>query len=102
MAAGATGTAQQSRRMLFQPIIQDRTPTKKLVSVYMYASPCVCFSNLHLPRQFQGHHSDGYNDQWQSELQLRPGISVPSQPIRVEMLRNREGQAEPYERYTAQ
>lgn len=58
---------------------------------------CVCLSNSHLPRLFQGHHSDRYNDQWQSELQLRAGIPVLSQPIRAEMLRNQEGQAEPYE-----
>lgn len=58
---------------------------------------CVCLSNPHLPTQFQDHHSDGYNDQWQSELQLRAGISVPSHPIRAEMSRNLEGQTKPHE-----
>lgn len=60
MAARATGTARWSHWMLFQPIIQDRTPTKKLsvCRECLCVCACVCLSNLHLPRQFQDHHTD--------------------------------------------
>ena len=74
------------------------SPTKKLcVCVCLSVCAAMCLSNPHLPRQFQDHHSDRFNDQWQSGLQLRAGISVLSQPIRAEMLGNWKGQAEPYE-----
>lgn len=89
MAAGATGTAGRSRWMLFQPIIQDRTPTEKCLCVYM------CSSNPHLPRQFHDHHGDRYNNQWQPAMQVRAGISLSSQAITAKMLRNLEGHAEP-------
>ena len=70
---------------------------KNCVCVCLSVCAAMCLSNPHLPRQFQDHHSDRFNDQWQSGLQLRAGISVLSQPIRAEMLGNWKGQAEPYE-----
>lgn len=106
---GPQGQQGRSRWMLFEPIIQDSIPTKMMcvclcVCVCARAHLCVlmsacvwCLSNPHLPRLFQGYHSDRCNHQWQPWLQLRAGISIPSQPIRDEMLGNREGQAKPYE-----
>lgn len=73
---------------------QNPNPKKiKTACECLCAHVCVC-PNLIYPGQFLEPHSDRYNDQWQSELQLRAGISVPSQPIRAEVLRNREGQTE--------
>lgn len=76
---------------------QNSKPKTVCFSTCMCASEsvCVCLSSLRLRRQFEGRHIDEYNDQWQSELQLRAGTSVPSQPITGEMLRDRKGQAEP-------
>lgn len=95
--SGPGGQRAESRWMLFQPIIRGGNPNQKTVCVCLSVCAGMCLSNPHLPRQFQDHHSDRFNDQWQSGLQLRAGISVLSQPIRAEMLRNWKGQAEPYE-----
>lgn len=101
MADRAAGRARRSCWMPLQPIIGGRISTKTGVCPHViYVRVCVCLSNSYSPRLFQGHHSHGHNDQWHSELQLRAGIFVPSQPIRAEMLKNREGQPEPYERHS--
>lgn len=108
MAARATGTAGTIPLDAFRTNYPRQHPNQNdvclsvrvcaRVHLYVLMSACVwCLSNPHLPRLFQGYHSDRCNHQWQPWLQLRAGISIPSQPIRDEMLGNQEGQAKPYE-----